>query len=125
MSAVRMLAEASIRRIESLPGAGRKIPGHLPMRDISLGADALGWTLRRADHPCRHGTVQVCHCHPEDRRSYRFPGGARACSSPGETATILLREVTADPCQGTLWQTNGRGKRLHQSWDLGWTQFRA
>jgi hypothetical protein len=123
--AVRLLAEASIRRIESLPGAGRKIPTHRPMRDISLGADALGRTLRRADHSCRRGTVQACHCHPEDRRSYRFPGEARACSSPGETATTLLREVTADPCRGDLRQTTGRGKRLHQSWDLGWRRFRA
>jgi hypothetical protein len=125
VSAVRMLAEASIRRIESLPGAGREIPTHQPMRDISLGADALGRTLRGADHPYRRGTVQACHCHPEDRRRYRFPGEARACSNPGETATTLLREVTAGPCQGDLRQTIGRGKRLHQSWDLGWRQFRA
>ncbi len=57
MSAVRMLVETSIRRIENLPGAGRKIPTHRPVRDISLRADALGRTLRQVDHPCRHGTV--------------------------------------------------------------------
>ncbi len=125
MSAVRMPAEASIRRIESLPGAGKKILTHRPMQDISLGADALGRTLRQADHLYRRGTVQACHCHPEDHQSYRPPGGARACSSPGETAAILLREVTADPCQGNLRQTTGRGKQLHQSWDLGWRRFRA
>jgi hypothetical protein len=43
---MRTLAEASIRRIESLPGAGKKIPTHRPMRDISLGADALWRTLQ-------------------------------------------------------------------------------
>jgi hypothetical protein len=99
------IAEASIRRIESLPGAGRKILTRRPMRDISPGADALGRTPRRADHLCRPGTVQACHCRPEDHRSYRLPGGARVCSSPGETT--------------------GRGRRLHRSWDLGWRQFRA
>ncbi len=125
MPAVRMSAEASIRRIESLPGAGRKIPTHQPVRDISLGADALGQTLRRADHPCRRGTVQACHCHPEDRRPHCLLGEARACSSPGEIAVTLRREATADPCRGDLRRTTGRGKRLHQSWDLGWRRFRA
>ncbi len=99
------------RRIESLPGAGRKIPTHQPMQDISLGADALGRTRRQTS------SVQACHCHPGDSRSYRFPGEARA--------TTLLREGTADPCRGDLRQTTGRGKRLHQPWDLGWRQFRA
>ncbi len=125
MSAVRVLAEASIRRIESLPGAGRKIPTHRPTRDITLEADALGGTQRRIDHPCRRGTVQVCHCHPGDRRSYRFPGEAKACSSPGGIATTLLREATADPCRGDLRRITGRGKLLHQSWDLGWRRYRA
>ncbi len=115
MSSVRMLAEASIRRIESLPGAGRKIPTHRPTQDITPEADALG----RTDHPCRRGTVQACHCLPGDRRSYRFPGGAKACSSPGEIATTLLREATADPCRGDLRRTTGRGKLLHQSRGLG------
>ena len=125
MPTVRTSAIASIMRIESLPGAGKKIPTHRPMQDISLGADALGRTLRRADHLCRRGTVQACHCHPEARWSYRFPGGARVCSSPGETAAILLREVTADPCRGDLRQATGRGKLRHQSWDSGWRQYRA
>jgi hypothetical protein len=40
VSAVRMSAEASIRRIKSLPGVGRKIPTHRSTRTISLGADA-------------------------------------------------------------------------------------
>jgi hypothetical protein len=52
-----MSVEASIRRIESLPDAEKKIPIHRPMQDISLGADALGRTPRRADHLCRRGTV--------------------------------------------------------------------
>ncbi len=124
MSAARMLAEASIRRIESLPGAGKKILTHRLMQDTSLGADALGRTLRRADHLC-HRTVRARHCSPEDHRPCRFPGEARACSSPGETAAILLRKVTAGPYRGDLRQTTGRGKRLHQSWDLGWRRFRA
>ncbi len=68
VSAARTLVGASIRRIESLPGAGKKIPTHLPMRDISLGADALGRTPRRADHLCRRGTVRAHHCPPEDHR---------------------------------------------------------
>jgi hypothetical protein len=109
-----MLAEAPIRRIESLPGAGKKIPTHRPMQDISLGADALGRTLGRADHLCRRGIVQACYCHQEDRRPHRLPGEARACSSPGGIAATLRREVTADPYQGDLRQTTGRGKRLHQ-----------
>ncbi len=125
MSAARMLAEASIRRIESLPGAGRKIPTHRPTRDITLEADALGRTQRRIDHPCRHGTVQACHYLPGDRRSHRFPGEAKACSSPGRIAMTLLREATADPCRGDLRRTTGRGKLLHQSWDLVWRQYRA
>ena len=105
MPAVRTSAVASIMRIESLPGAGRKIPTHQPMQDINLGADALGRTRRQTDHPCRRSTVRACHCRPEDRRPHRLPGEARVCSSPGETT--------------------GRGKRLHQSWDLGWRRFRA
>ncbi len=125
MSAARMLAEASIRGIESLLGAGRKIPTHRPTRDITLEADTLGRTQRRTDHPCRRGTVQACHCHPQDRRSHRFPGEARACSSPGRVAATLRREAMADPCQGDLRRTTGRGKPRHQSWDLGWRQFRA
>ena len=125
VSAVRMLAEASIRRIESLPGAGRKIPTHRPTQDINLEADTLGRTQRRIDHPCRHGTVQACHCLPEDRRPHRLPGEARSCSSPGGIATTLRREATADPCRGDLRRTAGRGKPRHQSWDLGWRQFRA
>ena len=105
VSAVRTSAGASTRRMESLPGAGRKIPTHQPMRDISLGADALRQTLRRADHLCRRGTVQAHHCRPEDHRSCRLPGEARVCSSPGETT--------------------GQGRLPHQSWDLGWRRFRA
>jgi hypothetical protein len=112
--AVRMLAEAPIRRIESLPGVGKKIPTHRPMQDISLGADAFGRMLRRGDHLCRRGTVQACHCRPEDRRPHRLPGEARACSSPGGIAATLRREVTADPCQGDLRHTTGQGKRLTQ-----------
>jgi hypothetical protein len=125
VSAVRMLAEASIRRIESLPGAGKKIPTHRPTRATTLEEDALGRTQRRTGPPCRRGTVQACPCLPGDCRAYRFPGEARACSSPGETATTLLREATADPCRGDLRQATGRGKLLHQSWDLGWRQYRA
>ncbi len=102
MSAARTSAEASIRRIESLPGAGKKIPTHQLMRDISLGAGALGRTLRRADHLCRRGTVRACHCHPEDRRSYRFPDEARACSSPGETAATAA--TTTIFCTAHLWR---------------------
>ncbi len=125
MSVVRMSAEASIRRIESLPGAGKKIPIHRPTRDITLEANARGRTQRRTGHPCRRGTVQACHCLPGDRWSYRFPGEAKSCSSPGGTATTLLREATADPCRGDLRQVTGQGKLLHQSWDLGWRQYRA
>ena len=125
MSAVRMLAEASIRRIRSLPGAGMKIPTHQPTWVTTLEADALGRTRRRTGHPCRRGTVQACHCLPGDRRSYRFPGEAKACSSPGGTATTLLREAAADPCRDDLRQATARGKLLHQSWDSGWRQYRA
>jgi hypothetical protein len=125
VSAVRMSAEASIRRIESLPGAGRKIPTHQLMRDISLGADALGRVLQRADHPCCRGTVRACHCLPGDHRPHRLPGEARACSRPGGIATTLLREATAGPCRGDLRRTTGRGKLPHRSWDLGWRRFRA
>jgi hypothetical protein len=125
VSAARMLAEASIRRIESPPGAGRKIPTHRPTRNITPEADALGWTQRRTGHPCRRGTVQACRCHPGDRRSYRFPGEAKACNSPGGIATTLLIEATADPCRGDLRRTTGRDKLLHQSWDLDWRQYRA
>jgi len=123
--AVRTSAVASIMRIESLPGAGRKIPTHQPTRDITPEADVLGRTRRRTGHPCRRGTAQACPCLPGGCQMYRFPGEARACSSPGETATTLLREVTAGPCRGDLRQTTGRGKLLHRSWDLGWRQFRA
>ena len=105
MLAARTSAVASIMRIESLPGAGKKIPTHRPMPNISLGADALGRAPRRADHLCCRGTVRACHCRPEDRRQHRLPGEARACSSPGETT--------------------GQGKQLHQSWDLGWRRFKA
>jgi hypothetical protein len=130
VSAVRMLAEASIRRIESLldrepPGAGKKIPTHRPTRDTTLEADALGQMQRRTGHLCHRGTVQVCPFLPGDRRAHRFPGEVGACSSPGGTATTLLREATADPCRGDLRQATGRGKLLHQSWDLGWRQYRA
>jgi hypothetical protein len=93
---------------ERQPGGGRS------------WADAAA---ERPPMPPRH--VQGCHCHPGDRRSHRFPGGAKACSSPGGIATTLLREATADPCRGNLRRTTGRGKLLHQSWDLGWRQFRA
>ncbi len=96
---------ALTRRIESLPGAGEKIPTHQPARDISLGTDDLGWTLRRTDHPCRRGTVRVRHCHPEDHRSGRHPGEERVCSS--------------------LDETEGRIRLPRQSWDLGWRLFRA
>jgi hypothetical protein len=123
--AVRTSVGASIRRIESLPGAGRKIPTHRPTRDTSLGADTVGWTPRRTDHLCRHGTVRARHCRPGDHRSCHLPGGARVCSSPCGTAVILLREVTGDPCRDDLRQTTGRGKRLHQSWNLGWRRFKA
>jgi hypothetical protein len=123
--AVRTSAVASIRTIESLPGAGRKIPTHRLTRDTSLGADTVGRTPRRTDHLCRRGTVQVHHCRPGDHRLCRLPGGARVYSSPGETAAILPREATADPCRDDLRQTTGRGRRLHQSWDLGWRRFRA
>ncbi len=105
MPAVRTSAVASIMRIESLPGAGKKIPTHRLMPNISLGADALGRTPRWADHLCRRGTVRARHCRPEDHRSHHLPREARVCSSPGETT--------------------GRGKRPHQSWDLGWRRFRA
>jgi hypothetical protein len=44
--AVRTSAVASIMRIESLPGAGKKIPTHRLMQDISMGADTLGRTPR-------------------------------------------------------------------------------
>ena len=125
MSAVRMLAEASIRRNESLPGAGNKIPTHRPTRDTTLEADACGRMQRRTGHPCRRGTVQACYCLQGDCRAYRFPGEARACSSPGGTATTPPREATAGPCRGNLRQTTGRGKLLHQSWDLGWRRYRA
>jgi hypothetical protein len=123
--AVRMLAEASVRRIESLPGAGKKISTHQPTRDITLEADALGRTRRQTGHPCRRDTVRACHCLPGDRRPHHLPGEARACSSPVGIATTLLREATADPCRGDLRRTTGRGKPRHQSWDLGWRQFRA
>ena len=125
MPAVRMLAEASIRRIESLPGAGRKIPTHRPTRDTTLEVDALGRTQRRTGHPCRRGTVQACHCLPEDRRPHRLPGKARACSSPGETATTPLQEATADPCRGGLRRATGQGSPPHRLWDLGWRLCRA
>jgi hypothetical protein len=52
VSSVRMLAEAPIRRIKSLPGAGRKIPTHRPTRDITPEADALG--SDRPPMPPRH-----------------------------------------------------------------------
>ena len=57
MPAVRTSAVASIMRIESRPGAGKKILTHRLMQDISMGADTLGRTPRRADHLCRRGTV--------------------------------------------------------------------
>jgi hypothetical protein len=44
VSAVRILAEASIRRIRNLLGAGKKIPTHRPMRVTTLEADDLGRT---------------------------------------------------------------------------------
>jgi hypothetical protein len=59
--AVRTSAVASIMRIESLPGAGKKIPTNRPMPNISLGANALGRTPRRADYLCRRGTVRARH----------------------------------------------------------------
>ncbi len=119
MSAVRMLAEASIRRIENLLGAGKKIPTHRPTRDTTLEADALGRTRRQTGHTCRRGTVQACPCLPGDCRVYRFPGEARACNSPGETATTLLREAMADPCQGDLRQATGQGKAAPPVMGLG------
>ena len=125
MSAVRMLAKASIRRIGNLLGAGKKIPTLRPMRVTTLEADALGRTQRRTGHPCRRGTARVHPCLLGGCRAYRFPDGSRACSSPGETATTLLREATADPCGGDLRQATARGKLLHQSWDLGWRRYRA
>ncbi len=125
MSAVRMSAEASIGRIESPPGAGKKIPTHRPTRDTTLEEDARGRTQRRTGHPCRRGTVRACHCLQGDCRAYRFPGEARACSSPGGITTTLLREATTDPCRGDLRQATARGKLLHQSLDLGWRQYRA
>jgi hypothetical protein len=125
VSAVRMLAGASIRRIGNLLGAGMKIPTHWPMRVTTLEADALGRTRRLIGHPCRRGTARAYPCLPEGCRAYRFPDGARACSSPGETATSPLRKVTADSCQGSLRQATGQGSLPHQSWDLGWRQYRA
>ncbi len=125
MSAVRMLAEASIRRIRSLPGAGMKIPTHQPTWVTTLEADALGRTRRRTGHPCRRGTAQACPCLLGDCRVYRFPGEARACNSPGETAMTPLQEATADPCRGGLRQATGQGNPPHQSWDLGWRRFRV
>ena len=103
--AARMWVGASTRGIKSLPDAGERIRTQRPARDISLGADDPGRTLRRTDHICRRGTVRARHCHPEDHRSGHLPGEVRVCSSPGET--------------------KGRGRLPHRSWDLGWRRFRA
>jgi hypothetical protein len=43
-----MLAEASIRRIGNLLGAGMKIPTHRPTRITTLEADALGQATHAA-----------------------------------------------------------------------------
>ncbi len=53
------------------------------------------------------------------------PRRGESMHSPGGTAAILLREVMGDPCRDDLRQTTGRGKRLHQSWNLGWRRFKA
>ena len=39
---------------------------------------------------------------------------AKACSSPGEIATILLREAMAEPRLGSLRQATGRGSPPHR-----------
>jgi hypothetical protein len=54
-----------------------------------------------------------------------LPGRVRACSSPGGTATTLLREAAADPCRGDLRQATGQDSLPHRFWDLGWRLCRA
>ncbi len=125
MSAVRISAGVSIRRIGSLLAAGRRTPTHRPTRVTTLEVDALGRTRRRTGHPCRRGTVRVHLYLLGDCRVYRFLSGARACSSPGETATTLPREATAGPCRGDLRLAIGQGSPPHQLWDLDWRLCRA
>jgi hypothetical protein len=90
-----------------------------------LEAAALGRMRRPTGHPCHCGTVRAHLCLPGGYRVYRFLGGARACSSPGAAATILLREVTAEPRRGDLRQATGQGSPPHRLWDLGWRLCRA
>jgi hypothetical protein len=111
-----MLAEASIRRIESLPGAGRKIPTHQPVRDISLGADAIGGR-------CGGRTTYAAAAQRKRATATQRTTGRTASQARRKHAAIQTRPLrfsSADPCRGELRQATGRGKQLHQSWDLGW-----
>jgi hypothetical protein len=121
----RISAGASIRRIGSLLAAGRRTPTRRPTRVTTLEAAALGRTRRPTGHPCHRGTVRAHLCLPGGYWVYHFPDGARACSIPGETTTILLREATAEPRRGDLGQATGRGSPPHRLWDLGWRLCRA
>jgi hypothetical protein len=114
VSAMRKSAETSSRRIRSLLAAGRRTPTCRPMRVTILEATALGRTWRLTGHPCRRGTVQGQLCLLGDYRVCRFPGMVRACSSPGETTTIHLREATAELCRGSLRPATGRGSPPHR-----------
>jgi hypothetical protein len=115
----------SIRKIGNLLAAGRRTPTRRPTQVTTLEAGALGQTRRRTGHPCRRGRVRAHLCLPGDYQGYRFPGRAKACSSPGETAMTLPREATADPCRGVLRQATGQGSPPHRLWDLDWRLCRA
>ncbi len=104
MPVVRRSAETLIRRIRSLLVAGKRTLIRRPTRVTTLEAAGLGRAWRLTGHPCRRGTLQVHPCLPGDHQACRFPGVARACSSPGGIGTTRLREATVGPCRGSLRQ---------------------
>ncbi len=54
-----------------------------------------------------------------------LPRRGESMQQPRRDRYDSVREATVDPCRGDLRRTTGRGKLLHQSWGLGWRQYRA
>jgi hypothetical protein len=101
--ALRRSEETPITGSRNLPAAGERNRARWLVRVTTLGAVDPGreWG-RSTDHPCHRGTVPVHHCLPGDRRAYRLPGVAKACSSRDGVDTTHLPGATAVPCQGNL-----------------------
>ncbi len=117
MLGARRSKKALIMRSRNLPAARERNGACRLVRVTTLGAVDPGRVQRRpTDRPCPRGTVPVHNYLPRDRRAYRLPGMARACSSRDGVGTICLPEVMAVPCPGShsLKRAAGRDSPPHR-----------